>query len=157
MTTTLSNAKSGTTISRRSFVIGTGTGAIGISFGAAVSTFAALNATAQTTSFTPIAWVNIAPNNTATIYSPGSEMGQGTMTALPIVIAENMELDWAKCKVVHAPADPKRFGNPKFGGGMFENGAHVTPPSSERNSPCGEVPAYQTSGSLACAGVNQNV
>ena len=106
-------------ISRGSFVIGTSAGAIGVSFGAAVSTFAALNATAQTTSFTPIAWVNIVPDNTATIYSPGSEMGQGTKTALPIVIAENMELDWAKCKVVHAPADPKRFGNPKFGGGMI--------------------------------------
>jgi isoquinoline 1-oxidoreductase subunit beta len=123
MTTTLSNTQtsvnSNTKISRRSFVIGTGSGAIGLSFGAAVSTFAALNASAQTTSFTPIAWVNIAPDNTATIYSPASEMGQGTMTALPIVIAENMELDWTKCKVVHAPADPKRFGNPKFGGGMI--------------------------------------
>jgi isoquinoline 1-oxidoreductase subunit beta len=119
MTKTLSNNMTNTKISRRSFVIGTGTGAIGLSFGAAVSTFAALNATAQTASFAPVAWVNIAPDNTATIYSPGSEMGQGTMTALPIVIAENMELDWAKCKVVHAPADPKRFGNPKFGGGMI--------------------------------------
>ena len=38
-----------------------------------------------------------------------------------------------------------------------ENGAQVTPPSSERNSPCGEVPAYQTSGSLAWAGVSQKV
>jgi hypothetical protein len=35
--------------------------------------------------------------------------------------------------------------------------AHVTPPSSERNSPCGDVPAYQTFGSLACPGVSQNV
>src|SRR5688572_6568631 len=40
---------------------------------------------------------------------------------------------------------------------MDENGAQVTPPSSERNRPCGEVPAYHTLGSLACAGVNQNV
>src|SRR5678809_1203360 len=40
---------------------------------------------------------------------------------------------------------------------MVENGAHVTPPSSERNNPCGDVPAYQTLGSLACAGVSQKV
>src|SRR5512143_1389344 len=40
---------------------------------------------------------------------------------------------------------------------MVENGDQVTPPSSERNSPCGEVPAYQTPGSLACAGVSQKV
>ncbi len=39
----------------------------------------------------------------------------------------------------------------------IENGRHVSPPSSERKSPCGEVPAYQTSGSFACAGVSQNV
>ncbi len=40
---------------------------------------------------------------------------------------------------------------------MPENGAQVTPPSSERNRPCGEVPAYQTSGSLAWPGVSQKV
>ncbi len=40
---------------------------------------------------------------------------------------------------------------------MVENGSQVTPPSSERNRPWGEVPAYQTFGSLACAGVSQKV
>ena len=40
---------------------------------------------------------------------------------------------------------------------MQENGAQLRPPSIERNRPCGEVPAYQTSGSLACAGASQNV
>src|SRR5215510_3126548 len=35
-------------------------------------------------------------------------------------------------------------------------GAHVTPPSSLRNSPLGDVPAYHVPGSLACPGVNQN-
>ena len=40
---------------------------------------------------------------------------------------------------------------------MDENGAQLTPPSSERNKPCGEVPAYQTFGALAGPGVSQNV
>ena len=40
---------------------------------------------------------------------------------------------------------------------MLENGSQLTPPSSERNRPCGEVPAYQTFGSFAWAGVSQNV
>ena len=101
-------------ISRRSFVAGTGASALGISFGALTPQLVA----AQNTSFSPVAWVNIAPDNTATIYSAAAEMGQGTMTALPLVIAENMELDWATVKVVQAPPDAKRFGNPKFGGGM---------------------------------------
>ncbi len=38
-----------------------------------------------------------------------------------------------------------------------EKGSHVTPPSSERKSPCGEVPAYQDPGSLGWPGVSQNV
>jgi isoquinoline 1-oxidoreductase subunit beta len=118
MKTMLDTTVGAAQISRRSFMIGAGSGAIGLSFGAAGSLLAT-QSLAQSASFTPVAWVNIAADNTATIYSPGAEMGQGTMTALPIVIAENMELDWAKCKVVHAPADPKRFGNPKFGGGMI--------------------------------------
>jgi isoquinoline 1-oxidoreductase subunit beta len=104
-------ATSNLSISRRSFVVGTGSAAIGVSFGA----LAPLAATAQAGAFSPVAWVSIAPDNTATIYSAGAEMGQGTMTALPMVLAENMELDWSRVKVVQAPADPKRFGNPKCG------------------------------------------
>src|SRR3990167_5834183 len=39
----------------------------------------------------------------------------------------------------------------------MENGSQVSPPSSERNSPCGEVPAYHALGSFAWHGVSQNV
>ncbi len=38
---------------------------------------------------------------------------------------------------------------------MMENGSQVSPPSSERNSPCGEVPAYHAFGSFAWHGVSQ--
>lgn len=99
-------------ISRRSFIVGSGAGALGISFGALDL------AHAQTGPFAPVAWVSIAADNTTTIYSAGSEMGQGTMTSLPAVVADHMELDWSKVRVQHAPPDPKRFGNPRFGGGM---------------------------------------
>ncbi|MGA8514463.1 MAG: molybdopterin cofactor-binding domain-containing protein [Burkholderiaceae bacterium] len=109
------NLSSLPSISRRSFVVGTGSAAIGVSFGALAPTAA----TAQAGAFSPVAWVSIAADNTATIYSAAAEMGQGTMTALPMVLAENMELDWNRVKVVQAPPDPKRFGNPKFGGGML--------------------------------------
>ena len=37
------------------------------------------------------------------------------------------------------------------------SGSQLTPPSSDRNSPCGDVPAYQVSRSLAWPGVSQNV
>lgn len=101
-------------LTRRGFVLGSGAVTVGLSFGlAGCATTPPGNA-----SFSPVAWVSIGSDNVATIFSAGAEMGQGTMTALPMVLAEEMELDWTKVKVVQAPADPKRFGNPRFGGGM---------------------------------------
>lgn len=102
-----------TTLSRRTFILGSGAGALGIGFGGIDF------AHAQAQAFSPVAWVSIAADNTATIYSAGSEMGQGTMTSLPAVVAEHMELDWARVRVQHAPPDAKRFGNPRFGGGLL--------------------------------------
>jgi isoquinoline 1-oxidoreductase beta subunit len=46
-------------------------------------------------------------------------MGQGTMTAMPLLLAEEMDLDWSQVTVVQAPSNPKLFGNPRFGGGMI--------------------------------------
>lgn len=53
-------------------------------------------------------------------------MSQGTMTALSVVIASNMEFNWATAKVMLAPPDAKRFFNPKFGGGGMRTGASRT-------------------------------
>lgn len=102
-------------LSRRSFLLGTGAMTVGVSFGL----LDPASAQAQMSAFSPVAWVSIGADNIATIYSPGSEMGQGTMTALPMVLAEEMELDWSQVRVLQAPPDPKRFGNPRFGGGML--------------------------------------
>jgi isoquinoline 1-oxidoreductase subunit beta len=106
------------TLTRRSFVLGSGTVTVGLGFGAGLGLAGCATTPPGNASFSPVAWVSIDRNNLATIYSAGAEMGQGTMTALPMVLAEDMELDWSKVKVVQAPADPKRFGNPRFGGGM---------------------------------------
>jgi isoquinoline 1-oxidoreductase beta subunit len=99
-------------LSRRSFLVGSGAVTVGLAFGALPK------AQAQPAGFSPVAWVTIAADNTATIYSPASEMGQGTMTAIPMVFAEEMELDWNKVRVVQAPPNPRLFGNPRFGGGL---------------------------------------
>jgi isoquinoline 1-oxidoreductase beta subunit len=104
----------GAALSRRSFVLGGGAVTVGLAFG----TTGCATTQAPITTFSPIAWVTIGSDNSATIFSAAAEMGQGTMTALPMLIAEEMELDWSKVRVVQAPSDPKRFGNPRFGGGM---------------------------------------
>lgn len=103
-----------TALSRRSFIVGSGSLAVGVSFGLSQAQLAQ----AQAADFNPNGWVNIAANGTVTLMSPAAEMGQGTMTAMPMLLAEELDLDWSKVKVVQAPGNPKVFGNPRFGGGM---------------------------------------
>jgi isoquinoline 1-oxidoreductase beta subunit len=52
------------------------------------------------------AFLRLDPKGTVTIFANKSEMGQGVYTSLPILIAEELEVDWAKIKVDGAPVDP---------------------------------------------------
>lgn len=104
-------------LSRRSFILGSGGMALGLSFGLTQSEMA-LAQTPSAAGLAPNSWINIGLDGVVTLMSPASEMGQGTMTAMPMLLAEEMDLDWTQVRVVQSPSDPKRFGNPRFGGGM---------------------------------------
>jgi isoquinoline 1-oxidoreductase beta subunit len=100
------------TISRRSFLKITGL-TIGVSltpFG-----YSLMNASAQKEgSFKPNVWFEITPDNLVTVTVPGSEMGQGIRTALPMMVADELEADWKQVRILQAPAaDP--FKNPLMG------------------------------------------
>src|SRR5690348_15416034 len=56
------------------------------------------------------AWVRIAPDGTVTILTAGAEMGQGSMTSLPLILADEMDADWSKVQLEWAPADPRIYG-----------------------------------------------
>lgn len=59
----------------------------------------------------PLVFVAIAEDGSVTIVSHRSEMGQGVRTSLPMAVADELEADWDKVKVVQAPGDEERYGN----------------------------------------------
>ena len=73
--------------------------------------------------FQPNVWIRIDANDTATLMLSMLEMGQGVMTSMPMLVAEELDLDWSKVKTEWAPADP-RYGNPSFGGAQLTAGSN---------------------------------
>ena len=63
-------------------------------------------------------WVSISPDGTITIMSAATEMGQGSMTLLPRILAEELGADWDRVRIAPAPVIEKIYGNPMFGGDM---------------------------------------
>ena len=66
--------------------------------------------------YKPNVWLTIAPDGTITVVSPAAEMGQGSFTTLPLIIAEELDADWAKVRPVFPTDwDDKKYGNPIYG------------------------------------------
>src|SRR5260370_38353768 len=63
------------------------------------------------------AWVRITPDNRVTLILGKSEMGQGIMIALPMILAEELCLDWKQVKVQQAPTNPKIYDHGTGGSG----------------------------------------
>ncbi|MGI9499875.1 MAG: molybdopterin cofactor-binding domain-containing protein, partial [Geminicoccaceae bacterium] len=59
----------------------------------------------------PHIFVSIDPDGTVTIVTIRSEMGTGARTSLPMVIADEMEADWSRVKIVQAEGDEPKYGN----------------------------------------------
>lgn len=80
--------------------------------------------------FQPSAWLRIAADGQVTVICGSSEMGQGVLTAIPMLLAEELDADWSRVRVEQAPVD-KAFANPMFGmqatGGSTTVRAHWEP------------------------------
>jgi isoquinoline 1-oxidoreductase subunit beta len=72
--------------------------------------------TAVAEGFTPNAFVRIERDGQVVLTMPYVEMGQGTYTAIPMLIAEELEVDLKQVRLEHAPPNEKLFGNPLIGG-----------------------------------------
>ncbi len=95
--------------SRREFLAGTARLAFAVAF-APTGVLLMSEAQAKAAGHKIGAWVRITPDDTITILSPGAEMGQGSMTSVPIVLAEELDADWEKVVLDWAPADPATYG-----------------------------------------------
>jgi isoquinoline 1-oxidoreductase beta subunit len=114
-------------ISRRSFLITAGGFGVAVAFGGlAGNALGAAVAPAAEGDYRPNAWVTIAADGTVSIMSPASEMGQGIMTTLPLLITEEMDADWDRVRIVQAPSDAETYGNPGFYGIQLTGGSEST-------------------------------
>ena len=59
----------------------------------------------------PLVFVAIGEDGIVSIVCARSEMGQGVRTGMPIIVADEMEADWTRVRVVQAPGDEARYGN----------------------------------------------
>jgi isoquinoline 1-oxidoreductase beta subunit len=65
--------------------------------------------------FAPNAFIRIDHSGLTTLVMPQVEMGQGVYTAVAMILAEELDADFSKVAVKHAPPNDKLYGNPTFG------------------------------------------
>jgi len=104
-----------TTLNRRSFLKVTGAAGAGLVLAFYVGDQAHAQAGGGK-AFAPNAFVSIASDGTITIMAKSPEIGQGVKTSLPMIVAEELDADWAKVSVVQAPIDAKLYGRQSAGG-----------------------------------------
>lgn len=120
----MKTANENVAVGRRRFMVGAAGLTFGIAVGAPALRLASGEAHAAAAKDVAInAWVTLSTDGTVTIMSPAAEMGQGSLTALPVILADEMDADWSKVKVVPAPPRGKLYGNPLFGGEQYTAGS----------------------------------
>jgi isoquinoline 1-oxidoreductase subunit beta len=107
---------------RRAFLIGgaalLGAGAFGVYYGDRSAAGRAKDMLTNDKQASFLSWMAIGTDDSVTIYSPHTDIGQGSGTGLAQMLAEELDADWTKVKVVSAPAE-KPFANTGLGRGFL--------------------------------------
>jgi isoquinoline 1-oxidoreductase beta subunit len=104
---------SGTDLSRRSFLISGA--AVGGGLMLSLSLPLGQSEAATSESFAPNAFIRIGGDGQVVLTMPYVEMGQGTYTSIPMLIAEELEVELKQVRLEHAPPNPKLYANPLLG------------------------------------------
>ena len=105
-------------VSRRTFLVASAAVGGGLLIDFSVSLPAAAADARGERSYVLNAYIQIDPDGTTTIMSKDPEIGQGIKTSLPMIIAEELDVDWKNVKTEQAPLNPRLYG-PQFAGGSF--------------------------------------
>jgi isoquinoline 1-oxidoreductase beta subunit len=124
MKTLINNQNSGT-LNRRDLMKGASLTLAVLGSGSIITACASkpgdVNAKLETGHF-----LRVGGDNTVTVISPNTEIGQGAYTGLATLVAEELDADWSQVAIEAAPADVKLYGNPAFGGALQGTGGSTT-------------------------------
>lgn len=98
-------------VSRREFLQATGLSATFV-LGAYIAPRSLLAAASGAAEAKPNLWVAVASDGTVTLTFARSEMGQGIRTGLPMILADELEADWSRCRIWQAPGDETKYDPP---------------------------------------------
>jgi isoquinoline 1-oxidoreductase beta subunit len=98
-------------ISRREFLQVSAAGAAGL----VLSFYLPISARDKPPAVTPNTWLKIDPSGEVSLTVARSEMGQGVRTSMAMILAEELEADWSRVRIVQADLDPK-YGSQVTGG-----------------------------------------
>jgi isoquinoline 1-oxidoreductase beta subunit len=106
-------ATKGARLSRRTLIKGGVAVGTGLVVGFRIPWLDGLLAEAQGTGvFAPNQWLRIDRDGLVTIINSVPEMGQGSMTTMPMIVADELDADWDRIRVEQAPANPSLYANP---------------------------------------------
>ncbi|HEY8549714.1 MAG TPA: xanthine dehydrogenase family protein molybdopterin-binding subunit [Vicinamibacterales bacterium] len=118
-----------TAIERRTFLRVSALAGGGLALGVMLEPLAAAAQAAQPAGaaaiFEPNAFLRISPDGAITILAKNPEAGQGVKTSLPMIVAEELDVDWTSVRVEQAPVDEARFG-PQLAGGSWSTPTNWT-------------------------------
>ncbi len=103
-------------IGRRSFLKLTGVAGGGLALAFYIEGGSSAFAAQAGSEFVPNAFIRISPDGSILIYSKNPEIGQGVMTALPMIVAEELDADWSDVRVEQSPINQAVYGRQSAGG-----------------------------------------